>query len=132
MGTGQIENYLKNEVEPKLKNFKFGGFLDRYKDHREVFSKAKAFCQFSRLEESFGRTTVEALSKGVPVIHFGTGATPELVDNYGILIENTDDFVNSLAKAQQLNKKEIFDYAKNKFHVNIEIDKILNFYNNFK
>lgn len=132
MGTGEIENYLKNEVELKLKNFKFGGFLDRYKDHSQVFSKAKAFCQFSRLEESFGRTTVEALSKGVPIIHFGTGATTELVDQYGVLVQSNEDFMNCLKNADLLDKKEIFNYAKNKFHVNIEIDKILNFYNNLK
>jgi len=132
MGDGKIEKYLKNEVEPKIQNFKFNGFLDRYKDHNEVFSKAIAYCQFSRLEESFGRTTIEALSKGVPVIHLGGGATPELVGSHGVLINDEKDLINSVQQISRIDREETYKYAKQKFHVNQEIDKILDFYKEHK
>lgn len=128
MGSEEIEKFLKTEVETKLSNFKFKGFLDRYKNHSEVFSKALGYCQFSRLEESFGRTTIEALSKGVPVVHFGGGATPDLVQDNGILIKNQEELVNFPEKIKLLNRNQIFNYAKNRFHVDLQINKIINFY----
>ena len=131
MGNQELENFLKNTIEPNLQNFKFNGYLDRYKNHNEVFSKAIAFCQLSRLHESFGRTTVEALSKGVPVIHLGTGATPELVRENGIMAENQKDLVSSIKKSFEFDRKKIFDDSK-RFHISKEIETIINFYNSIK
>jgi glycosyltransferase involved in cell wall biosynthesis len=128
MGSDEIEKFLKSEVEIKIPNFKFKGFLDRYTNHSEVFSKSLAYCQFSRLEESFGRTTIEALSKGVPVIHFGGGATPDLVQDNGILIKSQEELINCPQNIKDFDRNKIADYAKNRFHVNIQIEKIIKFY----
>ena len=131
MGDGKIEKFLKEEIEPKYKNFKFNGFLDRYKNHKEVFSKAIAFCQFSRLQESFGRTTIEAMSKGVPVIYFNSGATPELVQNNGIFVNQKQQLTSAIEEVQKIDRKKVFDYSK-KFHVDEEIKTIINYYSKIK
>lgn len=131
MGDGKIEKYLREEVEPNFINFKFKGFLDRYQDHGKVFSKAIAFCQFSRLQESFGRTTIEAMSKGVPIIHFDSGATPELVQDNGIFIKEKQQMVTAVKAVQQIDRKRVFEYSK-KFHVDKEIETLVNYYNSIK
>ena len=66
MGDGKIEKFLKEQVEPRYTNFKFNGFLDRYKNHKEVFSKAIAFCQFSRLQVSDFLISILPLSNFAP------------------------------------------------------------------
>lgn len=131
MGDGKIEKFLKEEIEPKYKNFKFNGFLDRYKDHKEVFGDAIAFCQFSKLQESFGRTTIEAMSKGVPIIYFNSGATPELVQNNGIFVTEKQQLTSAIEEVKKIDRKKVFDYSK-KFHVDEEIKTIINYYNKIK
>jgi len=131
MGDGTIEKLLKEQVEPNYPNFKFNGFLDRYQNHAEVFSNAIAFCQFSRLQESFGRTTVEALTKGVPVIFFDSGATPELVQDNGIFIKEKKQLVTALQAVQEIDRKKVFEYSK-KFHVDKEIETLMNYYKSIK
>lgn len=131
MGDEQMHKYLKEQVEPNFPNFKFKGFLDRYKNHNEVFSKAIALCHFSRLQETFSRSTLEALSKGVPVIHFNSGSIPEQVQDHGILVESNQQLIESIEESQKINRKKVFEYSK-KFHADEEIKTIINYYNKVK
>ncbi len=127
-GNKNIENWLSG-VQNKLSNFEYGGFLDRYVNHKQVFAQAKAFCQFSRLQESFGRVTPQALSKGVPVIGFGNGATAKFIENgkNGYLVSNEQELDFALKNVDFLNRYDIMNNAKEKFGVDKEIGKIMEF-----
>jgi len=60
-------------------------------------------------QESFGKTTIEALSCGTPVISSKTGIAPEVInDNNGILL----DEISVEAVAQAINKVKGTDYDR--------------------
>ncbi|HVF36077.1 MAG TPA: glycosyltransferase, partial [Candidatus Saccharimonadia bacterium] len=49
-------------------------------DVRELMASAACVLQLSRLAETFGRTVLEALSLGVPVVGYAHGGVGELLD----------------------------------------------------
>lgn len=69
------------------------------RDHRtlaEYIASADAFVH-AGLHETFGLVIVEALATGRPVVAFGAGAIPELVDaRVGVLAEAYDDRARSV------------------------------------
>ncbi len=123
-GNEQIEQYLKNI---KISNFHYFGKLNRGEEHRKVFKKANKFLMLTRLQEAFGRTTIESLSKGTPVIATNIGANKELIHpNVGTLINSYNEIINSIEKCY--NTEEVYEYSK-KFHVNEEIKNLLKYSN---
>lgn len=129
-GNPDIESYLKS-LHKYLPNFFYKGELKRGEEHIKAFQKAKAFFMLSRLPESFGRTTVEAMSKGTPVVGTNVGATPEIIGDWrtggGLVI---DSFFNSSVDAvitfgfAEEARKRTFELSK-KFHIRKEIDYLL-------
>lgn len=115
------------EIEDKLVslsggNFHYMGSLERGQKHKDVFGKAKKFMMLTRLNEAFGRTTIESFSKGTPVIGTKIGANIELIENFvGEVIETYDDLIYSLEK--EYDYKKIYEYSK-KFHVQNEIAEL--------
>ena len=120
-GNEQISNYLR-QVSKGLKNFEFRGELKRGEEHREAFRKAKAFLMLSKLPEALGRVSLEALSKGTPVIGTKYGATPEIVGNCGVTSNNIK--VLNKALKMKFDHQACFEYSK-KFHVKNEIRALL-------
>jgi glycosyltransferase involved in cell wall biosynthesis len=121
-GTGNkdIEQRLKNL---NISNFHYMGNLERGEKHTKVFSKANKFLMLTRIPEAFGRTTIESISKGTPVIATNIGANKELInENIGILSNNYQYILQSLEK--KFNYSEIFKYSK-KFSIKNEINNLL-------
>ena len=56
----------------------------------EVYASADVFIHPSRCPEAFGRTFVEAMSRGIPVIASNIGAAPWTIGNGGILCSSGD------------------------------------------
>jgi glycosyltransferase involved in cell wall biosynthesis len=71
------------------------------------------------------------MSKGVPVIYFNSGATPELVQNNGIFVNQKQQLTSAIEEVQKIDRKKVFDYSK-KFHVDEEIKTIINYYSKIK
>lgn len=95
---GEFETNTKNEYLKVISdisnrynlknNLKFLGKI--YKKQLRVFyKKAEAYIQPS-LFETFGKTTLEAMSCGCPVIGANISATPEVLSGSGLLFEAKD------------------------------------------
>lgn len=119
-GNKEIENKLSSL---KFSNFHYMGSLNRGEQHRKIFSKADKFLMLSRLPEAFGRTTVEALTKGTAVIATDTGANKELILDNGIVTNKYNELLNFLDA--KYDSEKIFNYSK-KFNINNEINYLLN------
>ena len=95
----------RENISLSHKNLKNLGFQD-HKKVLETFSKSSIAVACSRWEEPFGRTSLEAASRGCAVIISNRGGLPETITN-GIILRNLDH--KSLFKSIEsliLNKKK--------------------------
>jgi glycosyltransferase involved in cell wall biosynthesis len=122
-GTGnpELEQQLYN-LTKEVKNFNYLGTLKRGEQHQTAFKKAKLFTFLTQIPEAFGRTGLEAISKGTPVLGSTKGAVPELYAPAGLCTDNIDDMVNYLDVKHDYNK--IYNYAE-KFHIKSEIKSLV-------
>ena len=91
---------------------KFIGKIDDVKLLSDYYSMADVFINPS-IQETFGKTTAEALASGVPVIGYNATATPEILGQDGscgyIVDENKADLY--WKKIQEINKKGKASYT---------------------
>ena len=121
-GTGNDEVAAQlRKIQESLPNFQFLGKLERGEVHRTVFKKAKLSAMLSKTTEAFGRTNIEAMSKGTPVLGTMNGSIPELVnhDNVGVCTDNIYEMIEVINK--KFDYRKCFEYSK-KFHVKNEVD----------
>jgi len=88
------------------KNLKILGFQN-HKKVLNIFAKTSIAVACSRWEEPFGRTSLEAASRGCAVIISNRGGLPETITN-GIILRNlnSDNLFSSIEKLIR-NKKEL-------------------------
>ena len=77
-GRGSFEDELKHTVQ-RLGLARDITFLGHRRDLREILAISDIAYSLTREPEAFGRTTVEALSLGTPVIGFEHGGTAEIL-----------------------------------------------------
>ncbi len=71
-------------------------FIDHRNDLREIMSVSNVVLSLSKLPESFGRTVLESLSLGVPVIAYNIGGVSEIMNRLypdGLVDINNIDMV---------------------------------------
>lgn len=119
-GTGnpQLEQQLR-QISTEIKNFNYLGELKRGEEHRNAFKKAKLFTFLTQIPEAFGRTGLEAISKGTPVLGSTKGAVPELYEPTGLCTDNIDEMISYLDVKHDYNA--VYEYAQ-KFHIKNEIN----------
>jgi len=106
---GAQRAYLLDELRAQVAGRKLEGhitFLGQRSDLREIMAVSNLVFCLSKAPEAFGRTTLEALSLGVPVIAYDHGGVREVLarmfpegavpaGDLGALLEKTVDFVRS-------------------------------------
>ena len=114
-------------ISKTLSNFEFKGKLNRGKEHTDTFKNAKLFTMLTKTSEAFGRTNIEALSKGTPVLGSTNGAVQELIDypTIGFCSNNIDELTNAIVN-YNFDTKACYDFAYSKYHVKGEIQKMIN------
>lgn len=126
-GTGNkdIETQLIEKVKD-LPNFEFRGKLSRDHTHREAFKKAKFFAMLSKIPEAFGRTGLEAITKGTPVLGTMWGSVPEQVNHpdVGFCSDSLDEIVDAI-RTKKFDYKKCFEFSKTNYHVKTEIDGLI-------
>jgi glycosyltransferase involved in cell wall biosynthesis len=122
-----LENFLKDLKVPNLE-IKFN-LNDE--DKNLVFSNAIALCQFTRLIESCNITTLESYSRGTPVITLNEdqGGVTNNAKFFDLTLSSYEDFQNLKNKALTINRQEIFDFYKNKFHCRNEYNLLTEEFN---
>ena len=94
--------------------------FQKHKKILELFTKSSIAVACSRWEEPFGRTSLEAASRGCAVIISNRGGLPETITN-GIILRklNSSNLYNSIIKLIE-NKKQLIDLqtkSKNNFYL---------------
>lgn len=121
-GTGNrdIEERLK-EFNRTLGNFEFRGALKRGEAHRIAFARARLFLMPTQMPEPLGRTVIESMSKGTPVLGSTNGALPELIRNgvSGYTARTLEEYERYLDAAYDY--AACFKYAR-RFHISNEIN----------
>lgn len=122
IGMPQIEEQLK-VLSKQLNNFEYMGSLVRGEQHKTVFRNAKLFTFLTQIPEAFGRTGLEAITKGTPVLGSTKGAVPELYGQAGVCTDDIDTMINTLDK--NFVYQDIYNYSQ-QFHIKNEIQTLLN------
>lgn len=127
----EIKKFIvKNNLETRIQ---FEGLVYRIMDY---------YCNLDLLlmcskSEGLGRVTVEAMAKGVPVIGFNSGGTPEIIsDGFNGLLYNGDylDLSDKISKVylnHQLRNdlsKRALSTVKDKFLIENYSDQLVDFY----
>ena len=121
-GSPQIEEQLKT-ISKQLNNFEYMGTLIRGEEHKNAFKKAKLFTFLTQISEAFGRTGLEAITKGTPILGSTKGAVPELYEPIGVCTDDLNVMIETLDK--KFNYQDIYNYSQ-KFHIKNEIEFLLN------
>jgi glycosyltransferase involved in cell wall biosynthesis len=120
-GNDYLADHLK-QLSKELKNFNFFGPLRRGIEHKSVFKKAKLFTFLTQIPEAFGRTGLEAITKGTPVLGSTKGAVPELYAPAGRCTDNFSEMIDTLDVT--FDNNAVYAYSQD-FHIKKEIEKLL-------
>jgi len=123
----------REKINIKHKNLVNLGFK-KHKDILELFKKTSIAVACSRWEEPFGRTSLEASSRGCAVIISNRGGLPETITNGVILRDLSVHYLYQAIKRLIKNKDELTYLQKNSYknffltdkYISKKIDKYRN------
>jgi glycosyltransferase involved in cell wall biosynthesis len=112
--------YFEREIAPLLHNplIEFVGEIgDEDKDR--FLGDAIALLFPIDWPEPFGLVLIEALATGTPVIAFGQGSVPEIIDDgiTGFVVADIDEAVTAIDAARQLDRTRIRQQFERRFSV---------------
>lgn len=96
----------------------------------KIYSNTRILLCPSIIDESFGMVALEALSLGIPVIAFRSGALPEVVGDGGIILEKGcpirewEEAIRSITYNYKEFSKKAYSQSQN-FNWRTEINKIM-------
>jgi len=119
------EEYFLKEVKPHIDGDKIC-YIDRlaHRDLARMMSKAKAFLFPIHWDEPFGMVVIEAMAAGAPVLAYGRGAMPELIENgeTGYLVQSEEEMVDRIERVQTLDRGRCRAWIQERFSVEKMID----------
>ena len=134
---GEKESPYKYRLYDMVKDLELSGnvfFHGFEKDTEKIYHEMDVLLMFSKME-GFGRVTVEAMQRGIPVIGFDSGGTSELVKNgyNGFLFRTKDDFlrvVDRLFESNEIYNKicyQAYIDAHGNYTENVYASRVYNF-----
>jgi glycosyltransferase involved in cell wall biosynthesis len=110
--------YYEAKIKPLLHDPRVE-FIGEIGDHekRAFYGGAQALLFPIDWPEPFGLVLIEAIANGTPVIAFGRGAVPEIIDDgvTGFIVECVDAAVAAVPRAAMLNRRAIRQRFEQRF-----------------
>jgi glycosyltransferase involved in cell wall biosynthesis len=93
-------------------------------EKNDFLGKAGALLFPIAWEEPFGLVMVEAMACGTPVVAYGRGSVPEIVDSgvTGLVGHGVDDLVDLIPRALQLDRAAVRERAERRFDYRRMVD----------
>src|SRR3954447_1955608 len=130
-GIIQDQNYFKEKVEPFAdgEQIIFVGSAGPEK-RKELLGNGVALLHPIYFNEPFGLSVVEAMFCGTPVIAYSRGSMTEIIENNlsGFLVNNAEQAIDTVSAVELINRKKCYEYAVNKFSIDVMIEKYINAY----
>lgn len=96
-------------------------------DRLEFYQKAKATLVPITWEEPFGLVLIESMAVGTPVIAFGRGSVPEVVEDgvggWVVAPDDIDAMADAIGKIDQLDRSAVRKHAEENFSVGTMVDQ---------
>jgi glycosyltransferase involved in cell wall biosynthesis len=111
------EAYFRNEVEPRLgADAQYVGPIGGARRAAEL-GCASALLHPIAFEEPFGLSVVESMTCGTPVIAFGRGSMPEIVDDgvSGYLVDDVAGAIAALDRIGEIDRRRCHTEAVRRF-----------------
>jgi glycosyltransferase involved in cell wall biosynthesis len=113
-------SYYKNRIKPLLKD-PLVEFIGEIGDSEKEAFLGDAVALLFPIDwpEPFGLTLIEAMANGTPVIAFGRGSVPEIVDDgvTGFIVDSVDEAVAAVPHAKALDRGVIRQRFVERFSV---------------
>ncbi len=130
-GIIQDEKYFNEKVKPYINgdDIIYIGSSGPEKRNK-LLGNALALLHPISFAEPFGLSVVESMFCGTPVIAYGLGSMPELIEDTktGFIVNNTGEAAEALKQIKNLDRKYISVYSRKKFSVKRMIKDYLKVY----
>ena len=130
-GIVQDERYFAEQVEPHIDGDRVV-FLGAVGPQRraEILGAASALLHLIDFDEPFGLSVVESMICGTPVVAFGRGSMPEIVDEgvTGFLVHTVDQAVAAVGRVAAIDRAGCRARAMNRFDAGRMVDGYLDVY----
>ncbi|MDR6817453.1 glycosyltransferase involved in cell wall biosynthesis [Neorhizobium sp. 2083] len=103
--------YWETMIEPMIKSHPNVEFIGEINEQQKADFLGNALALLFPIDwpEPFGLVMIEAMACGTPVIAFGCGSAPEVIDNgaSGILVDSVTEAAENVEWALRMNRKKI-------------------------
>ena len=103
--------YFQDKIEPLLIGLKLVEFVGEIGDDEKsaFLGGAKALLFPIDWPEPFGLVMIEAMACGTPVIAYGCGSEPEVIDDgqTGFIVSSDDEALAAISRIPSLNRREV-------------------------
>jgi glycosyltransferase involved in cell wall biosynthesis len=109
--------YFNREIQPRLDELRrFIGPV-RFSRKRSLLSRARCLVISSGVAETSSLVAMEALACGTPVVTFGCGALPEVIEHgeTGFIVDNVKEMAEAIRAAGSLDGEKCRTAARHRF-----------------
>jgi glycosyltransferase involved in cell wall biosynthesis len=112
------KEYFEEHIKPLLDDplIEFIGEINE-KEKTAFLGNALAMLFLINWDEPFGLVMIEAMACGTPVIAFGRGSVPEIIEHgkSGFIVHNEKEATEAVTLARQLSRKKVRESFEQKF-----------------
>jgi len=122
--------YFREYVEPYLSDqIRWIGEVDE-RERNRLMSRALCFLHPITWREPFGLTLIEAMACGCPVIAFGLGSIPEIIQNgrTGFVVSSVMEMVDAVGRLGEIDRRRCRQHALRNFNAARMVDGYENIY----